>query len=31
VKVSSGHSWKVDSRIDNLKKLFSQIENRCAE
>jgi ribonuclease P protein component len=31
VKVSNGYSWKVGSRIDNLKKLFSQVENRCAE
>lgn len=31
VMVGRDYSWKVDTRIDNLKKLFSQVENRCAE
>lgn len=31
VMVSRDYSWKVDTRIDNLKKLFSQVEIRCAE
>lgn len=31
VMVSRVYSCKADKRIDNLKKLFSQVENRCAE
>jgi ribonuclease P protein component len=31
VMVRRDYSQKVDMRIDNLKKLFSQVENRCAE
>jgi len=31
VIVSRDYSRKVGTRIDNLKKLFSQVENRCAE
>jgi ribonuclease P protein component len=31
VIVNRNYSRKVDTRIDNLKMLFSQIESRCAE
>jgi len=31
VKVNSDCSRKANTQIDNLKKLFSQVENRCAE
>ena len=31
VIVSRNYSRKVDTRIDNLKMLFSQVESRCAE
>lgn len=31
VMVSRDYSCQADTRIDNLKKLFSQVENRCAE
>lgn len=31
VIVGRDYSRKVNTRIDNLKKLFSQVENRCAE
>jgi ribonuclease P protein component len=31
VKVSGDYSRQVDLRIDKLKKLFSQIESRCAK
>lgn len=31
VMVGRDYYRKADTRIDNLKKLFSQVENRCAE
>lgn len=31
VMVRRDYSQKVDMRIDNLKRLFSQVEHRCAE
>jgi ribonuclease P protein component len=31
VMVRRDFSWKFVTRIDNLEKLFSQVENRCAE
>jgi ribonuclease P protein component len=31
VMVRRDYSQKVDARIDNLEKLLSQVENRCAE
>jgi ribonuclease P protein component len=31
VMVRRGYSQKVDTWIDNLERLFSQVENRCAE
>jgi ribonuclease P protein component len=31
VMTKNDYSWMVNARIDNLEKLFSQVENRCAE
>lgn len=31
VMVRRDYSHKVDTQIDNLERLFSQVENKCAE